>query len=235
MQNHKIIIFSFSKIGIQIAEVLKKKNYHIIVVDEDEEKLKLAKQKGYETFQSNLLEDEDIIKLGVSNDPAIKTFFSVSEDKNTNLFVTLSVRNLDPQIRIISVSFTKEDNKTIYLAGANKVINPYEIGALRIFRLLNKPVILDVLDNILFSESDIQVSEITIQKGSILDGIYLSDLDMIHRSDIIILGIKDKELGNKFIFFSSGINHKIDAGDTLVLLGREMDLKKFKKDLQSII
>ncbi|MBD3840428.1 MAG: TrkA family potassium uptake protein [Campylobacterales bacterium] len=234
MQN-KIVIFSLSTIGLQIARVLQQKNYKIVVVEDNEDKIEKAKSMGFSVYHSNLMDDEDIIKLGIKEDSTIKAFFCVSDDKNTNLFITLSVRNLNKAIKIISVSFTKEDNKTMILAGANKIINPYEIGALRIFRLLHKPLILDVLDNILFSESDIVVSEITIQKGTNLDGVYLNDLGILNKSEIIILGIQDKELSSKFIFSSSGINHKIDAGDTLVLLGKSHDLHTFKKNLIHLI
>ncbi|MEA2050898.1 MAG: NAD-binding protein [Campylobacterota bacterium] len=227
MEN-KIIIFSFSKIAIQIAKVLQQKKYHITIVEENDEKAQKAKQAGYNVEKLSLMEDENILSIGIQ-DKNLKAFFCVSEDKNINLFVTLSVRNLNKDLKIISVSFTKEDNKTMLLAGANKIINPYEIGALRIFRLLHKPLILDVLDNILFSESNIEVSELTIKKDSIFDGVYLKDIDMTQKYNLIILGIQDKEISDKFIFYSSGINHKIDYGDTLVVLGDSKDLQSFKK------
>ncbi|MEA3384529.1 MAG: NAD-binding protein [Campylobacterota bacterium] len=226
--SNKVIIYSFSKIAIQIAKVLQQKKYHIIIVEEDIELSKKAKQNGYEVQNISLMEDENILSLGVTNKET-KSFFCVSDDKHKNLFVTLSVRNLNKELKIISVSFTKEDNKTMLLAGANKIINPYEIGALRIFRSLHKPLILDVLDNILFSESNIEVFELTIQKGSIFDGVYLSEINITQKYNLIILGIQDKEISDKFIFYSSGISHKVDFGDTLVVLGYSNDLLNFKK------
>jgi len=192
---------------------------------EDIELVKEAKKSGYQVKQISLMDDKNIISLEL--DKSIKAFFCVSDDKNNNLFVTLSVRNLKPNLKIISVSFATQDNKTMLLAGANKIINPYEIGALRIFRLLNKPYILDILDNILFGESNIEVSEITIEKNSILDGIYLKETNIIEENNLILLGIQDKEIQDKFIFYSSGINHKIDYGDTIVLLGNHNDLQNF--------
>jgi len=226
MEN-KIVIFSFTNIAKQIAKTLKMKNYHIIIIEEDEELAQNAKKSGYEVIQISLMNDDNIKSLHL-DDSLIKGFFCLNNNKNTNLFVTLSVRHLYPKLKIISVSFASEDNKTISLAGADKIINPYEIGALRIFRLLHKPFILDVLDNILFSESNIEVSEITIKKNSLLDGVYLKDIQLIEKYNLILLGLQDKELSEKFIFYSSGINHKIDADDTLVVLGYSHDLKSFK-------
>lgn len=228
----KIVIFNFSQIGYQIAKVLKDKDYDILIIDEDETKLETARSLGYKTSNLSLMKDENFTEVGLVDDNNIKAFFCVSDDKNTNLFVTLSLRNLNKDIMIISVSFNKEDNKTMILAGANKIVNPYEIGALRIFRLLHKPLILDLLDNLLFTKTDIDVSEITIEEGSIFDGVYLNELNIIDQHDIIILGIQDKELGDKFVFYSTGINHKIDAGDTLVILGKSKNLQKFKEILK---
>jgi len=223
-----IIIYSFSSIAEQIAQTLQKKNYHVIIVDPEEDSLHKAKKLGYETKRASLMKDENIKKLNL-NDKSIKAFFCLSDNKNINLFVTLSVRNLIKDIKIITVSFSQDDNKTILLAGADKIINPYEIGALRIFRLLHKPYILDMLDNILFSESNIEVEEITIPKDSIYDGVFLSELSIIEDCNVILLGLQDKEISDNFIFYSKGIDHKLDAGDTLVVLGESHHLQHFKE------
>lgn len=234
MVTNKIFIYGFNNIAEKIAKTLREKNYHIIVIEDDPNYSKKAKDFGFELYELSLMEDENIIKLGL-NEQNIKAFFCLGEDKNRNLFITLSVRNINKSIKIISLSSTKEDNKTLKLAGADKTINPYEIGAMRIFRSLHKPIILDILDNILFTSSDIQIAEHTIEKNTIFDGIYLEDLRLIDKKNIIILGIQDREISDDFFFFSTGINHKIDAGDTIVMLGHAKDLKEFKKLVSEII
>ncbi|MEA3512006.1 MAG: TrkA family potassium uptake protein, partial [Campylobacterota bacterium] len=65
------------------------------------------------------------------------------------------------------------------------------------------------------------------------DGVYLKDIDFKNKDEIIILGIQDKEIGDNFIFYSSGINHKIDAGDTIVILGIKEDLISFNKNINT--
>lgn len=228
----KIIIYCFSNLAVQIASSLSQKGYHIIIIEEDIRLIKEAKSLGYEVKKTSLMDDHNILRLDMINNN-IKAFFCLSDNKNINLFVTLSVRNLYKDIKIISVSFATQDNKTMILAGANKIINPYEIGALRIFRLLHKPYILDLLDNILFSESNIDVSEITIQKGSPFDNIFLKDSKLIENHDLILLGILDKKIHEKLIFYSHGINHKIEEGDTIVVLGNTDDLVRFTQLLNT--
>lgn len=234
MEKSRVIIYSYNHISEQIAQILTKRDYEILIIEDKEEHIEQAKEDGFKVLNLSLMEDDELEQIGL-NDKSLKAFFCLNEDKNNNLFVTLSVRNFNKSIKIISLSSDVDNNKPLLLAGANKILNPYEISAFRIFRLLHKPYILDVLDNILFSKSDINIEEITVKKNSIFDGILLNELNKVKKGNIIILGIQDKEISEKFIFFSAGINHKIDEGDTLVLLGRPKELEKFKESIDHIV
>ena len=234
IEQEKIVIYRFTPLSQEIAKVMVEKGYEVIIIEECEKTAQKAIDLNYRTMVLSLMIDDNIIKAGIC-DPHTKAFFCLDDKTNNNLFVTLSVRNLNKTIKIISLSSEDQTEQAMYLAGANKIINPYDIGAIRIARLLHKPLILKIIDNILFKQTDIDIIEITIKKGTIFDGIYLDDLKKIQNQDIVILGIQDKELSDKFIFFSTGINHKIDAGDVLVLLGHKKDLDIFKKDLNSLI
>ena len=64
-----------------------------------------------------------------------------------------------------------------------------------------------------------------------LDGVYYQDIDIFKEYNLIFLGMLDKELGDKFIFFSEGINHKLDCHDILIVLGSKADIKSFKKHI----
>ena len=228
IKQNRIIIYGFNQFAKQIAITLRKKLYRVFIIENNLKLLNEAKEMGFTTKNISLMDDQGILEAGI-NHPRVKAFFCLGANHNKNLFIILSVRNLNKNIKIIAVSANNDNDKAIFLAGANKVINPSEIGALRIVKLLHKPLLLNVLDELLFQDSDIDVEEITIEPNTIFDGVYLEDLKIIKNRDIIILGIQDKELSDKFIFFSTGINHKIDAGDTLVLLGHFDDLTKFRR------
>ena len=226
--NTKVIIYGFSNLGKKIANILKDKNYELIIVDPNIELVNEAKNEGYKNvYNYSFMDDKELLEIGINKD--IKAFFCTTKSVTNNLFVTLSVRNLNKEVRIISSASTKGEGKKLLLAGANKVINPYEIGALRIFRMLHKPLILEVLDNILFSASQLNIAEFTIDNNSSFNGQFLREIDFNENNNVLVIGIADKELGENFIFNSKGINHKIDVGDTLVVMGYSEDLKNFKK------
>lgn len=232
VDHKKVIICGYSKTGEEIAKIVKNKDYKFKIADIDEKAAKRAEAKGYEVYNLDLTEDENLIRMGVSDD--ISALFCVGNDESINLFITLSARNLDKNIKIITIASSKEEEKKMILAGADRIISPYEIGGRRIFRLLRKPTVLDILDNILFSKTDIKIAEITIPEDSILEGKYFDDLEAEEMYDLIIIGIQDIELGEKFIFYSSGINHKIDKGDVLVVVGKEESIDMFKKRLVEV-
>jgi len=227
----KVIIYGYSNLGSKIAKSLKNSEFEIIIVEYDEDNYNKAILDGYNTFNKDLLEDEELIEIGIESN--VKAFYCVSDSSNNNFFVTLSARNLNKKIRIISKASSKSDSKKMLLAGATKVINPYEIGALRMFRLFDKPIISHVLDKILFGDSLLNIEEFPILKGSYLDGKYLKDFDFSRDFNVIIIGLTDNELSKDFIFNSYSKNHKIDADDTLVAIGYKENLDKFNNYIRT--
>ncbi|XPV67955.1 MAG: potassium channel family protein [Halarcobacter sp.] len=228
-----IIIYGYTTLGSKIANILDDKGYKVIIVSFDEDELKMAQKDGFNINNSTLLNDNELIALGIQN--GIDSLFCVSNSNKNNLFVTLSARNLNKDLKIITTSKTKAESKKLTIAGATKVLNPNELGAHRIYRHMTKPLMLEVLDEILFSKSDLNISEIYIEKESILNGTFFKDIIIHKQYNILIIGIMDKELGDKFIFNTKGINHKIDEGDILVVIGKTSDLEKFNKQVKGTI
>lgn len=230
----KVIIYGYSNLGYKIAKILQSQNNEIIVVDDDENSYKKAIKDGFKSYSYSLLKDEELLDIGIK-DLKIKAFFCVSSNDNNNFFVTLSARNLNKDIKIISKASSESDSKKMLLAGSSKVINPYLLGAQKVFLLLQKPLISRVLDKLFFEDSNLNIEEFEIQNNSLLNGKFLSDFSFSKDFNIIVIGIADIELGDKFIFNASGINHKLDINDTIVAVGYKNDLERFRVFVQGRI
>lgn len=227
----KVVIYGYTTLGSKIANLLSDKEYKIIVVDFEQSALLQASKDGFETFDSTLLNDNDLIEIGITKD--IDALFCVSFSNKNNLFITLSARNLSKDLKIITISKTKSEANKLEIAGATKVLNPNELGAYRIYRYMSKPLMLRVLDDILFSKSDLNISEIYIEETSLLKGVFLKDMTIHKEYNILLLGIMDIEISDKFIFNTKRINHKIDNGDVLVVVGKNEDLENFSKHINN--
>lgn len=223
-----IILFGYSKLAAEVTYLLNKNNYDFILIEPNKKEYEFAKKDNCVTtiYQFECYDDSELIEAGIQ-DQNVKTLFCLHNDFNRNLFVTLSGRNLNKDIQIISLASSQNETKKLKLAGATTTINPYDIAGMKIFRKTHKSIAVKILDDILYGNSDLKIEEIVIEKNTIFDGTHFKDLTIIKDYNLILLGMKDVELSHDFVFSSRGINHKIDEGDTIVVLGRDKDIKGF--------
>ena len=225
----KIVLFGYSKTGREIAKLLLNDEYEVTVIDENPLLVSLANEEGFFARHTSLKDDKILIEVGIGD--GAEVLFCVSDDDSLNLFVTLSARNIDKNLKILTKILKKEDEKKMILAGANRTISPYDVGAAKAYRIIQKPKVSKVLNQLSALKNRVSISEIEIPKGSVWDGVYLNDIDIKQDTNLIFLGMLDKDLGEKFVFFAKGINHKLDAGDIIVVLGSKKDIRLLEEKL----
>jgi len=201
-----------------------------LIADSSSDAIDQAKDDEYEAHLICFDNDDDLIKIGIGSD--VDILFCMSNDYNENLFITLSARNLDKNLMIVSLVSQKEQEQKILLAGANKTINSYEIGAHHIYRMIKKPAIFKTLDKIFLSEESIKIAQIAISKDSFLDGVKFQSIDIEKRFNLIIMGIENIKRKGAFIFNTKKINRKIDSNYVLVVMGHTKNIEKLKKELK---
>ncbi len=233
MTKHKIIIYGYNDFTKELIETMDRENFEILVVEPIKAEFIQAKKDGHESLKLFLLDDEELERIEISSNK-IQALVVATKDMHNNLFVTLSARALNPTLSIISLSQSEHENKQFYLAGASIVINPTTICGLRIARMISKPRVVEVLDKILFSSCEINLYEYIIQEHSFLEGIFVSDIDF-ERFGLLLLGLQDRELNDRFIFGAFEQKHRLDANDVLVLLGKEEDFKNFRASLKTLL
>lgn len=226
----EIIIFGFSKSAQEIARILKERGKEFVILTTIEERTKVAVEAGYDAHWITYNDDEELIRYGITQ--GVKTLFCVSDSYNKNLFITLSARALDRELYIVSLAADDAEERKMLLAGANKNINPYTVGADRLFRLIKKPVVYRIFDEILYQRSDIKIAELVVPEGSYLIGKPLHGAGIEAGFDLMVLGILDAKKGGKFIFHTDRVQKKINPGDTLVVIGKERNIENFRKRME---
>ena len=140
---------------------------------------------------------------------------------------------MDKNLTIISRSTILNDEKKMLLAGANHVVNPYDLGAHRIFRLIRKPMVFNLLDNMIFSNFDICIEEVKVPQNSSIIGMDFQKLTLEDDYNIILLGVQSGLKNGKFYYNTHKIYRKIREADTLVVSGSAKSIEKLKKGLIS--
>ena len=220
-----VYLFGYGKQGSTLAKGLHKEGFDVVIIETQEAYVDAAKKAGYaHVYLVDLTQDSQIEALEMQQDA---TIVCVMEDEHLNVFLTLSLRTLYPEAAIFAISSSIYVTQKLKMAGASKVIDLYHVSANRIHNILSKPVATKLLDSFISSESEISIREITIPEGSFLHGKMAEEIDF-SAYGVLLLGLVDIELGNKFIFITSGVRHKLDSGDVLVCIGYNEDLDKFE-------
>lgn len=201
----------------------------ITVVDHDKERLQLAAEHGFHTVCIDYRNDDDLKSLGIGSQ--VDTLFCFFQEDSENVFLTLSARALDPDVKIIAIAEESESGEKLVAAGANKIIDTYQICGRKIFELVKKPEITQIIDQTVFGRHDLHIAEVCIPEHSKLEDTYSSHLGLNQRFNLVLIGIVDKELGDDLFFTTGERDHLLNAGDILVILGTSREIRAFKNDV----
>ncbi len=221
-----ILIFGYGSFGKQLYKNLSSLGHTIKVISGDTKDLDEVKDRGIDIVNINIKKNDNILSLNIDEKKDM-LYCAMSKTAN-NLFLVLTLRTLYPKANIIAISNSFENTRKLNYAGANSVIDLYEATSRRVVNILTKPAVTRALDEIVYHQNNLKMAEIVLPVGSPLDSKYVQDIEF-KKMGVILIAIIDKELGQELIFTDHRINHKLDAGDTLVIVAKNDDLMKFNE------
>ena len=221
----RIFIFGFGSFGKHLYKHLSKlDNEIVVVVDKSlQESLEGCEARS---IAINIKQNEDILSLGI--DPTRDFIYCAMNKTANNLFLVLTLKTLFGAINIIAISNSYENARKLKYAGATSVIDLYEATARRFVNILTKPAVTKAIDEIIYKQNSIKMAEITLPVDSAIDTKRISEVDF-RSFGIILIAIIDKERGSDLYFVDHRLDHKLDAGDTLVVVAKEEDLARFER------
>lgn len=228
----KIVVFGYNHLSFDAILRLDQKAHDILVVEADASHQAQAEEKGFKTADINFRNDEDLKSIGIGQD--IDIIFCFLPVDSENVFLTLSARALDKNLKIISIVDSAQAAEKLIAAGANKIIDPYQISGQKIVELITKPDITNMIDHTVFGRHDLHIAEICIPEASHLENTYLSELVLEENFNLVFIGIVDKELGDELHFIIGEKDHKLDADDIIVVLGPSREINAFKKEVSHV-
>lgn len=77
-------------------------------------------------------------------------------------------------------------------AGADRVVNPQELGAARMASFVARPNVAEFVDVVMHERSmDFRMQEVAIPSGSALAGLSLRDADLRRQAGVLVLALRD--------------------------------------------
>src|ERR1700756_652329 len=116
----------------------------------------------------------------------------------TNLYIVLTARSLNPQLRIIARASEEMAEKHLRSAGADSVVSPYIFAGQRIAHSLLRPHVVSFLDTATTHLGmDLEIGEVPITGGCVFAGKTIENSRIRQDRGVIILAIK-REAGMHF-------------------------------------
>ena len=221
--NHYVVC-GFGRVGRRIAQELCNRKVPFVVIDNDLQRIEQAEKDGFLFVQGDSTIDQTLIDAGIERARALITAVANEAD---GVFIVLSARQLSPQLLITARTETDEGKKKLLRAGANKVISPYKIGAIRMALTTLRPNLVDFMKIITFDkETGLTIEEIQIKPGSPMIDSTLRECSIRKEFGIMVAGIKKT---GKDVFLNPSPDTKIEAGDILIVIGDREGLGKLEK------
>jgi voltage-gated potassium channel len=222
----RFVLFGCNPLAIEVAKRLTMAGTPFVMVDSDATRVESALKEEMVALKIDYTDDDALRSVGIGSH--IEGVFCLFTEDSENVFLAISARALDPQLRIVAVCQAPEAAPKLLAAGADKVVDPYEISGARVHELIQRPEVVELLEQTVFGLQDLNVAEITIPRGSWLHGVHLSGLKKVMTQNIILLGVVDLERGKDLIFSTRGIDHRLDYDDVLVVIGPRHEIDAFR-------
>jgi voltage-gated potassium channel len=224
LQQH-IIVCGYGRYGKEVCAQLIQHRTPFILIEENEKKIELLEQENQLLhLQGDATQDEVLKEAGITHARALVSTLPSDAD---NVYVTLTARQLNPQLRIICRAITENAEAKLRMAGANEVIQPERIGGFYMSTLINKPDVVSFF-RLLSNEmaANISFEEIKLNtQGS--NNIYnIRDLNIRGNTGVNIIGVKNTD--GKFMINPSP-DTELRDGMCLIILGDHQQLHDFKK------
>jgi len=222
LKNH-VVICGFGRTGVMLATDLKSQGHELVVIDNEAERLEEAKNSGCLYVGGNATEEDVLVAAGVRQ---AGTVISALPHDAENVFIVLTCRDLNPDVRIISRADHVNTKRKLLQAGADRVVMPAVIGAQQMTRLVTRSSTAEFIHLVSDKENlDVELDEIEVLEGSSLVGKTIGDSQIGQQFRLLVVGVKQV---NGPIRFNPQADHLLELNDVLIVLGQLGDIQAFR-------
>ncbi len=221
LRNH-FIVCGYGRIGHIVVQEMLKEGHDVVVLEQSPDLIDKMEQDGVLCIEGDATSDELLISAGLLH---AKSLVSALTSEAANVYVTLTARQLNPEINIIARAGEVSHIARLELAGANRVVLPHFIGGLRMAQNVLRPTVTNFIELAMRGGIDLQMEELLVTAGSELVDKDLVESQIRPRFNLIIIAIK-KESGD--MVFNPGPKQVIKANDTLLAVGGQKNLHEIK-------
>jgi len=216
LQGH-VVLCGYGQVGRAIEDELLKAGEAVVAIDSQEPVYRRFPE-GHRMVLGDATEDSILLQAGLDR---AKTLVVALDSDVDNLFIALTARALNSDLFIVARANESATIPKLRRAGANRVVNPQQIGGARMAALVSHPEVAEFLDVVMHDgEFEIRLTEVLVTDGSGFANCTLADCAIRTRTGVTVLSV---QRGNDFITNPPGLFVFL-PGDRLISLGTEEQL-----------
>lgn len=219
MSGH-VIVCGWGRVGSAIARFLTADGSEVVIVDNDQHRLDTV----HGPYVLGDASDEEVLAAaGVGRARALITALNADAD---NLYVTLTARSMRPDLFIVSRAAGRSAWAKLQQAGADRVVDPQDLGGARMAALALQPHVAEFLDVVMHDGSlDFRLEQVEVQAGSPLAGQTLRSARLHEQTGVLVLAMR--EPGGTFRT-NPAPTAAIVAGEILIVIGDAGGVEKLR-------
>ena len=189
----------------------------LVLIEREEDKIELFRKK-HPDLPYVIGDGSDDEVLVSANILKAKALICAISDDSENVFITMTARQLNPNLNIIARTANNKTERKLEMAGANHIIMPERIGGFYMATLVNKPGTVEFFTQITNEfESDVRIEEICYEdvKDSLKDKT-IAEMDILQKTGANIIGFK---FGVHEYIVNPQPSTVLSVGTSLVALG----------------
>jgi voltage-gated potassium channel len=157
-----------------------------------------------------------------------KGVFAVAHDDSSNLVISLSAKQINPNVRVVARCHDLKNAEKTRRAGADEIVSPDFTGGLRIVSAMVRPSVVTFLDEMIKSESNFRLEEIQIP-----DSLNGKPLSALYRGNQDCLILANRRNGKWQ--FNPTANHHLQGNDVLMLMATPEGRSRLEKLIQEMV
>ncbi|MBK6930807.1 MAG: potassium channel protein [Saprospirales bacterium] len=183
------IVCGYGRHATEVAQELGKQGIPFVVIENRHDRVEQLRHQTDHLFIEGDATDDDVLEeAGIHRAGALVVTLPSDAD---NLFITLSARQINPKLRIISRANNLADEIKIRRAGADHTVVPEQIGGFYMATLVNKPDLVEFFtllsnmgpSNVVFEEIEVRQLHPDLQGKTIQE----SGLHALGRVSVVAL------------------------------------------------
>lgn len=216
LKGHFVVI-GLGRLGREVAAELTHRGQQVVAIDlspsvpEDEGNLALR-------LEGDGSSDEMLREAALERAAGVA---AATGSDAVNIFITLSARQMNPDVHIVTRVDEEASVEKARRAGANAVINPYGISGARMAQGLTHPHAAQLLERAMGrGHSEFQIEDIAIGQVAEYNG-PLGDLRIPERHHVQLVALRKT---NGDLITALGRTTLVEPGDVAVVVGRPTDI-----------